>query len=102
MPLDRHAKRLLEMIATGRHEQGHVPSPELLRRSMMQLADVAEVRGIPIHMENRGVPGPGGDLPIRIYTPCDATSDRLPCIVYFHGGTGVFCGIDTHDGLCRM
>jgi tryptophan synthase beta chain len=27
---------------------------------------------------------------------------RLPALIYFHGGTGVFCSIETHDGLCRM
>jgi acetyl esterase/lipase len=26
----------------------------------------------------------------------------LPALIYFHGGAGVFCSIETHDGLCRM
>jgi len=52
---------------------------------------VAEVRGDTI-------PGPGGDIPVRIYRP---QGDRLPILVYAHGGGFVFCDLDSHDGLCR-
>lgn len=44
------------------------------------------------------VPGPGGDIPVRIYRP---NSDDLPVLVYAHGGGFVFCDLDSHDGLCR-
>jgi acetyl esterase len=50
-------------------------------------------------VEDRVIPGPAGDLPVRIYTP-DAPEPR-PVIAYFHGGGFVFCSIDTHDGTCR-
>ena len=70
---------------------------------MIRLAEAADARHVPIgHVEEREVPGTDGPIPLRIYTPCDANADPLPCIVYFHGGTGVFCSIATHDGLCRM
>src|SRR5947209_11646380 len=44
------------------------------------------------------VPGPGGDIPVRIYRP---NGDRLPILVYAHGGGFVFCDLDSHVGLCR-
>ena len=53
---------------------------------------VAEVR-------NQTIPGPGGEIPIRIYRP-EACSG-LPVLVYAHGGGFVFCDLDSHDGLCR-
>jgi acetyl esterase/lipase len=103
MPLDRHAKRLLEMIAAGRRDGAAELTAESLRRSMHRLADATDARRVPIAaVEDRLVPGPGAAIQVRAYTPCDAGTDSLPCIAYFHGGTGVFCGIDTHDGLCRM
>ena len=37
---------------------------------------------------------PGTDLPAR-------TAERLPILVYAHGGGFVFCDLDSHDGLCR-
>jgi len=50
-------------------------------------------------VEDRVIPGPAGDLPVRIYTP-DGDGPR-PVIAYFHGGGFVFCSIDTHDGTVR-
>lgn len=103
MPLDRHAKRLLDMIAAGRRDDATELSAGALRQSMIRLAQVADARHVPIGgVEERKAPGGDGAIPIRIYTPCDADADTLACIVYFHGGTGVFCDIPTHDGLCRM
>jgi acetyl esterase len=52
---------------------------------------VAEVR-------DDTVPGPGGDIPVRIYRP---EGHGLPVLVYAHGGGFVFCDLDSHDGLCR-
>ncbi|WIM86230.1 alpha/beta hydrolase [Candidatus Mycobacterium wuenschmannii] len=53
---------------------------------------VAEVRDVV-------VPGPGGDIPVRIYRPSHDAS--LPILIYGHGGGFVFCDLDSHDGLCR-
>lgn len=52
---------------------------------------------------DRSVPGPGGDIPIRIYRPDagDAGGTGLPVLVFAHGGGFVFCDLDSHDGLCR-
>lgn len=44
------------------------------------------------------VPGPGGDIRVRIYRP---DGSGLPVVVYAHGGGFVFCDLDSHDGLCR-
>jgi len=50
-------------------------------------------------VEDRVIPGPGGDLAVRIYTP-DAPAPR-PIIAFFHGGGFVICSVETHDGLAR-
>ncbi len=52
-------------------------------------------------VDDRVIPGPGGDLPVRIYTPAADESGPRPLIAYFHGGGFVFCSIDTHDATCR-
>lgn len=103
MPLDRHAKRLLEMISAGRGESASQPTAESLRRSMLRLAEVADARHVPIsRIDDCTAPGQDGPIPMRVYTPVDAEAGPIPCIIYFHGGMGVFCGIATHDGLCRL
>jgi acetyl esterase len=48
---------------------------------------------------DRTIPGPAGDIPVRIYTP--EKPEPRPLVAYFHGGGFVFCSIDTHDGTCR-
>ena len=45
-------------------------------------------------------PGPGGDVPIRVYTP-PGGADVRPLVLYFHGGGWVIGNIETHDGVCR-
>jgi acetyl esterase len=51
------------------------------------------------HVEDRTIPGPAGEIPIRIYRPADGT---LPALVYFHGGGWVIGNLDSHDLVCRM
>ncbi|WP_435181022.1 alpha/beta hydrolase [Halorussus sp. AFM4] len=48
---------------------------------------------------DRTIPGPAGDLDVRLYLP-DADG-RFPTIVFFHGGGFVLGSIATHDRLCR-
>ena len=50
-------------------------------------------------VENRTIPGPAGEIPVRVYTP--EGSGPLPGLVYFHGGGFVLCSLDSHDGICR-
>jgi acetyl esterase len=52
-------------------------------------------------IENRKIPGPAGEIPVRIYTPLDAKAHVLPGLVFFHGGGFVIGDLETHDDLCR-
>ncbi|EMA65005.1 alpha/beta hydrolase fold domain-containing protein [Halorubrum kocurii] len=45
------------------------------------------------------VPGPAGDLDVRLYLPDG--EGPFPTVVFFHGGGFVFGSIGTHDWLCR-
>jgi acetyl esterase len=45
------------------------------------------------------IPGPGGPLKLRIYTP--PGTGPFPVVVFFHGSGFVLCSLDTHDGMCR-
>jgi acetyl esterase len=51
-------------------------------------------------VDDHHVPGPGGSIPVRIYTP--EASGARPGVVYFHGGGWVIGNIESHDGVCRM
>ncbi len=50
-------------------------------------------------VEDGVMPGPGGDLPYRVYRP--ASPGPHPAVVYFHGGGWVLGNLDSDDPLCR-
>ena len=54
--------------------------------------NVAEIRDIL-------VPGPAGALPVRIYHP--SPGNKLPLVVYFHGGGWVIGDLEIVDKPCR-
>jgi acetyl esterase len=47
----------------------------------------------------RRVPGPDGDIPVRIYTP--AGTGPFPVFVNLHGGGWVIGDLETSDAACR-
>jgi acetyl esterase len=49
---------------------------------------------------DRTVPGPNGDVPVRIYRPHGGGGAR-PAVVFCHGGGFVLCDLESHDGFCR-
>ncbi len=51
-------------------------------------------------IEDRSIPGPGGDIPVRVYRP-DGADDALGALVYYHGGGHVIGSMDTHDSVAR-
>lgn len=50
-------------------------------------------------VEDLSIPGPAGEIPVRLYSP--DPREQLPTVVYFHGGGWVLGDLDSHDPLCR-
>jgi acetyl esterase len=50
-------------------------------------------------IEDRSVPGPDGQIPLREYAP--EGNEPLPVMLYFHGGGYVKGGIEESDAFCR-
>jgi acetyl esterase len=54
-------------------------------------------------VEDRTIPGPAGEIPIRIYTPSTADGAApTGLVVFLHGGGFVVGDLDTHDGSARL
>jgi acetyl esterase len=99
MALDPQARMLLDQIAgMGMPPLDSLPVPQA-RESVTTLATMSGEPEPVARVENRAVPGPAGDIPVRVYTP--AGSGPFPVLVFFHGGGWVICNLDTHDGICR-
>jgi acetyl esterase len=50
-------------------------------------------------VEDLSIPGPGGDIPLRVYAI--EHGGLRPALIYFHGGGFVFGNLDSHDTVCR-
>jgi acetyl esterase len=71
---------------------------QMLRASSKQMQNPSLPVAIHATRDIR-VSGPAGELAVRLYHPNEG--ERLPLIVFFHGGGFVLCDLDSHDALCR-
>lgn len=99
MTLDPQVRGLLDAMAAADAQPIYELSPADARAVYAAMKDPIEV---PIgKVADATIPGPGGDIPVRFYTPVAAAGGGLPVLVYFHGGGWVIGDLDTHDALCR-
>lgn len=99
MPLDPQAQALLDQFQALGGQPLSSMSVADARRAMEMMASMRpEPPPINSAVERR-IPGPAGQIPVRVYTP--AAAPPLPLLVYFHGGGWVLGGLETHDGTCR-
>ncbi|MFQ5417111.1 MAG: alpha/beta hydrolase [Myxococcota bacterium] len=76
--------------------------PAEARAELARAARLTQWRPIPMEeVVDRRIPGPAGEIPVRLYRPLGA-EPPTPLIVYYHGGGWVVCDLDTHDGVCRF
>jgi acetyl esterase len=102
MQLDTHVRNLLDMLAnSGQPKIWELP-PADARNMALALTQMVEGKEPIGKIENGSLPGAGGALPFRMYTPASTGAEPPACIVYFHGGAWIFGNLDTHDCMCRM
>jgi acetyl esterase len=91
--------QLARMAAAG--------TPPLQEQSVEQarglhVEGAAALAGSPVQVaaaEDRTIPGPAGDLGVRVYTPHG--QPPFPIVVWFHGGGWVVGTLDSYDPVCR-
>src|SRR5690349_5268504 len=102
MPLDPVVKGLLDQFAAmGRPPTWELSPPEARENYLGLIALAGEPEAV-AKVEDRAIPGPAGEIPLRIYIPESKPDEALPVLVFFHGGGWVIGDLDSHDPLCRM
>ena len=97
-PLDPQVKVLLDQMAAANQPAFHSQSPADARKAMDAMLNVLGP-GPDVHkVEDRKIPGPAGDTPVRIYSPA---GKPIGILVFFHGGGWVVGDIASHDYVCR-
>ena len=101
MPLDPQIVQVMEAVAALGLPANHEVSPEEARANMLSRprAPGPEVGKV----EDRTIPGPDGEIPVRIYTPPAAGADSgpFPGLAWFHGGGWVVGNLDSADSAAR-
>ena len=99
MPVDPAAQVLLDQLAEAGGPDISEQTPEEARAMIEGFAMMQLGAPEPAVVFDRTVPGPGGDIPVRVYA---AEGDNLPVLVFFHGGGWVVGNIVSHDGVCKQ
>ena len=102
MSLDPHARRLLDILAMAGPVDASRLSVKKRRDRFRELMSLCASNAPIGRAEDRALPGPGGPIGVRVYTPIETFADQLPGVIYFHGGGLVAGSPDTHDGICRI
>ncbi len=103
MSFDPDAQIVLDMIKAAGRPPFEALTPNEAREAYMNsrrlLQPVPEEVG---EARDTQCDGPHGPVPLRLYRPAKtAASDRLPAMVYYHGGGWLLGGLDSHDVVCR-
>lgn len=107
LALDSQAQRVIDRLVSLDAPPINTLTPFNARQSspvMIAAQTVATELGKPplemVHdVSHMLIPGPGGQLLIRIYTPHG--DGPFPALVYFHGGGWVITNLDSYDPSCR-
>ena len=101
--LDPDLEKFLDLARQAGRPPFEVLAPEQARAAyaagwdalQLPVGDVASVRDV-------AIPGPAGELTLRIYRGAGTRDDELlPGLVYLHGGGWVIGNLQSHDRLCR-
>jgi acetyl esterase len=92
---------VLERMARAGHPPLHSLAPVQARADYAAGADVLEQPLQPMkRVEDFQITARDGfAIPVRLVAP---SHERLPVLVYFHGGGFTIGSVQTHDGLCRQ
>ena len=75
-------------------------APAEAREQVEVTARARKAEPLPVaRVEERMIPGPAGEIRLRLYWPQAAAP--VPAIVYYHGGGHVIGSLDTHDFVAR-
>jgi acetyl esterase len=93
-------EKVLEAMARLDLKPIEAMTPAEARRQMEMMAASRKAEPMSTRkVEDRTIPGPAGEIPVRIYWP-NATG-ILPAIAYYHGGGHVIGSLDSHDLIAR-
>lgn len=91
---------VLERIHRAKRPPFHALTPREARLAYRMGAEILDLPRAPLpRVEHLTLETPAAALPARLYAP---SSERLPVLLYLHGGGFTIGDLETHDSLCRQ
>ena len=100
MPLDPQIAPIVDVVeaAVADGPPRSTQSVEERRAAYLALASVAGAGPDLDEVTDRTIPGPAGEIPVRLYR----NEGALGIVVFFHGGGFTIGDLDSHDQICRQ
>ena len=102
MPLDPQVQAFLDELNALDPPPLETLTPEEARQACIAEIEALGTPEAVAKVRNFSVPGPAGEIPVRLYKPESSGGGALPVLVFFHGGGWVVCNLETHDTVCRQ
>ena len=101
---DPDLARLLDLARQAGRPPFEALTPEQARSAYAATWDILQPAAQDVaSVRDSVVPGPDGDITVRIYRGIGTeASESLPCVLYLHGGGWVIGNLDSHDRFCRQ
>ncbi|MFP6608398.1 MAG: alpha/beta hydrolase [Myxococcota bacterium] len=101
MPLDPQLRPLVDAMAANPDAKAiQEQTPKEARDGYRALASMFGPVPDVAAVEDRTLPGPAREVPIRVYRP--EGSGPFGVLVFYHGGGWMIGDLDTHDRECRL
>ncbi len=93
-------RKVLRVMAEAQLRPVEEMTPAEARAQVEATARARKAEPLPVsRVEERMIPGPAGDIRLRLYWP--QAAGPVPAITYYHGGGHVIGSLDTHDFVAR-
>ncbi len=102
--LDPQARALIDLMIEKKIPPAHTLPPDELRAIYRERRSFTQPAPPPCNVRELTLPGPAGPdhrIAARLYRHTSAP-EKLPLLVYFHGGGWTVGDLDTHDVPCRQ
>lgn len=100
MPLHAQVKGFLDMLVAAKAPAFHqLPVADSRKAFSSLIAMLPPSTATIAGTRDLRIPGPAGELPIRIYTPVG--QGPFPIVMHFHGGGFVIGDLEIYDSTCR-
>ncbi len=99
---DAATRALLEVVNQADAAPYHTMTAVAARAEHAERRVRVEIDTIDLaRVEDRVIPGPAGEIPVRLYAPSADTTKTLPIVVFYHGVVFVIGDLYSHDSVFR-